>query len=116
MKEEKIREEIKKEKVTGRTDTQITTNTANIINTADAQLFPSLYAQVQSTLGLDVVQLGMITGIRTLAQSIFTPLWGWWSDRYSRKYVLAAMNKLTEAVDAIEDIKSYMAMKSEKEL
>lgn len=89
MTEKKIGNEIKKEKVAGRADTQITTNTANIINTADAQLFPSLYAQVQSTLGLDVVQLGMITGVRTFAQSIFTPLWGWWSDRYSRKHVLA---------------------------
>lgn len=78
-----------KKKVAGRTETQTTNNVANIVNSADAQLFPSLFAQIQSTLGLDIVQLGMVTGVRAFAQSIFTPLWGWWSDKYSRRLILA---------------------------
>ena len=90
MAEKNVKKVEKKESVAGRAGTQITTNTANVINSADAQLFPSLYAQVQSTLGLGVIQLGMITGVRSFAQSIFTPLWGWWSDKYSRKRVLSA--------------------------
>jgi MFS family permease len=78
-----------KKKVPGRSETQTTINVANIINSADAQLFPSLYAQIQSTLGLDIVQLGVITGVRSFAQSILTPLWGWWNDKYSRRILLA---------------------------
>jgi MFS family permease len=83
---EKI-EEIEEEP--GRTITQVTINSANIIDNADGQLFPSLYAQIQSTTGLDVVQLGALTGVRSLLQAVSTPLWGWWSDRHSRKRVLA---------------------------
>ena len=90
MSEIKVEKVKGKEKVAGRKGTQTTANIANVVNAADAQLFPSLYAQVQSTLGLDLLQLGLITGARTFAQSIFTPLWGWWSDKYSRKRVLAA--------------------------
>jgi MFS family permease len=78
-----------KKKVAGRSETQTTINVANVVNNADAQLFPSLYAQIQSTLGLDIVQLGVITGVRSFAQSILTPLWGWWNDKYSRRMVLA---------------------------
>ncbi len=77
------------EKIEGRTATQVVINSANIIDNADGQLFPSLYAQIQSTTGLDVVQLGALTGVRSLLQAVTTPLWGWWSDRHSRKRVLA---------------------------
>jgi MFS family permease len=83
---ERGEQEIKK--VEGRSKTQSAVNMANMTNNADAQLFPSLYAQVQSTLGLDIVQLGLITGIRSFAQSILTPMWGWWSDKYSRRLLL----------------------------
>jgi MFS family permease len=78
-----------KEKIPGRTGTQVTINTANIIDNADGQIFPSVYAQVQGTLGLDIIQLGTLTGIRSFLQAATTPIWGWWSDKHSRKRVLA---------------------------
>jgi MFS family permease len=77
------------EEIPARTRTQITVNAANIIDNADQQLFPSLYAQIQATTGLDIVQLGWVTGVRSFLQSVTTPLWGWWNDKHSRKLVLA---------------------------
>ncbi|HME53139.1 MAG TPA: MFS transporter [Candidatus Lokiarchaeia archaeon] len=78
----------------GSTLTQVVMNSANIIDNADGQLFPTVYNQVQIdfknngvTVGLD--QLGWITTIRSLLQAVTTPIWGWWNDRHSRKKVLA---------------------------
>ncbi|MHA1310043.1 MAG: MFS transporter [Candidatus Helarchaeota archaeon] len=76
-------------KISGLTASQIVINTTNIIDNADSQLLPSVYPQVQKTMGLDIIQLGWITGIRSFLQAASTPLWGWWSDRHSRKKVLA---------------------------
>jgi len=82
--------EVKSElEIPARSRTQFAVNTANIIDNADQQLFPSLYAQIQSTTGLDVVQLGWVTGVRSFLQAVTTPIWGWWNDRHSRKLVLA---------------------------
>jgi MFS family permease len=89
MSDNKLKNKQIKDSVSGKKKTEITINSANMINNADGQLFPSLYAQVQSTMGLDIIQLGFITGVRNFAQSITTPVWGWWSDRFSRRKVLA---------------------------
>ena len=75
--------------IPGRTGTQVTINLANVIDNANAQIFPSVYYQIQGSLGLSVVDLGNLTGVRTFLQAIVTPLWGWWSDKHSRKRVLA---------------------------
>ncbi len=82
-------EETLKKKVPGRGGTQVTINLSNIIDNADGQIFPSVYEQVQLTTGLDIVQLGDLTGIRSLLQALATPIWGWWSDKHSRKLVLS---------------------------
>ena len=79
----------KKRDIPGRTGTQVTINLANIIDNADGQIFPSVYEQIQGSLGLSVIDLGNLTGIRSFLQAIATPLWGWWSDKHSRKRVLA---------------------------
>jgi MFS family permease len=71
-----------------RNKTQVVMNTANIIDNADAQLFPSVYKQVQTSMGLSIDQLGFITFIQSLLQSVTSPVWGWWNDRHSRKKVL----------------------------
>lgn len=73
----------------GRNGTQVGANLTNIIDNADGQLFPSLYTQVQSSTGIDLVSLGEVTAVRSLLQSLTTPLWGAWSDRHSRKKLLA---------------------------
>jgi MFS family permease len=81
----------KKEEIVipGRGRTQATINLANIIDNSDGQILPALYSQIGSSLGLDALQLGTITGVRSLLQSVTTPMWGWWSDKHSRKRVLA---------------------------
>jgi len=76
-------------KVPGRTGTQVTINLANIIDNSDGQIFPAVYEQIQGSTGLSIVDLGNLTGIRSLLQALATPLWGWWSDKHSRKRVLA---------------------------
>jgi len=76
-------------KVPGRTGTQVTINLANIIDNSDGQIFPAVYEQIQGSTGLSIVDLGNLTGIRSLLQAVATPLWGWWSDKHSRKRVLA---------------------------
>jgi MFS family permease len=73
----------------GRTRTQLTINLANIIDNSDGQLFPALYEQIGYSLSLSAFELGMITGVRAVLQSVTTPIWGWWNDRYSRKRVLS---------------------------
>jgi MFS family permease len=75
--------------IPGRTRTQISVNIANIIDNSDGQILPALYEQIGYSLKLDAFQLGTITGVRSLLQSVTTPIWGWWSDKHSRKAVLA---------------------------
>jgi MFS family permease len=84
----KIKKE-KEKKIPGRRGTQVTINLANIIDNSDGQIFPVVYEQIENTTGLSVVELGYLTGVRSLLQAIATPLWGWWSDKHSRKLVLA---------------------------
>jgi len=38
--------------------------------------------------GYSLTQLGWISSIRAFLQALFTPVWGYLSDRYSRRYVL----------------------------
>ncbi|MEJ2278521.1 MAG: MFS transporter [Candidatus Lokiarchaeota archaeon] len=89
---QKSKSKIKQDKVKipGRRGTQATINLANIIDNADQNLFSSVLPQIQSSLGTSVIGLGTLSGVRAILQSVSTPLWGWWSDRHSRKRVLAA--------------------------
>ncbi len=64
-------------------------NSANIIDQADIQLLPAVYNSLESDLGFDPVQLGLITAIRSLLQSVLTPVWGYYGDKVSRKKLLA---------------------------
>jgi len=77
------------EDIPGRTGTQVVINLANIIDFADGQLAPSVYKSLEQEFSLNPSQLGMITAIRSLLQAISTPFWGWLSDKYSRKKLLA---------------------------
>jgi MFS family permease len=76
-------------KIPGRRGTQATINLANIIDNSDQQLFSSVFPQVQSSLGISIEQGGFLTGIRTILQAVSSPIWGWWSDRHSRRLTLA---------------------------
>ena len=69
--------------------TQILINGASIIDEADTEMLPAVYAPIQKELGFSIAQLGLLTAIRALLQSLSTPAWGWLSDKYSRKKILA---------------------------
>ncbi len=64
-------------------------NTANIIDQADVQLLPAVYNSLERDLGFNPVQLGLITAIRSLLQSVTNPVWGYYGDKFSRKTLLA---------------------------
>ena len=64
-------------------------NTANIIDQADVQLLPSVYNSLEQDLGFNPVQLGLITAVRSLLQSVTNPIWGYYGDKFSRKTLLA---------------------------
>ena len=73
----------------GQVQTSVIINTANIIDNADSQLFPTLANQIQSSLGINEASFTAIVTARSLLQAISTPIWGWWNDKHSRKKVLA---------------------------
>lgn len=88
------KEKTKKERIPGRGRTNATMNLANIVDNSDGQLFPTVYNNVQlefaaKGMPLNFTQLASITAVRSILQSVTTPMWGWWSDRHSRKRVLA---------------------------
>ena len=72
-----------------RSRTQILINSASIIDEADDQILPAMYLPLQQRLGLSLVQLGLITAIGSLLQSVSTPIWGYLSDTRSRKTILS---------------------------
>lgn len=78
-----------KEFLRGRRRTQVLINSANIIDNADAQMLSALYQPIQLSLGFNLTQLGAITTARALLQSASTPIWGWFSDKFSRKKILS---------------------------
>ncbi|MCY3412183.1 MAG: MFS transporter [Candidatus Heimdallarchaeota archaeon] len=73
----------------GRRQTQAVINLANIIDYADAQIDISIYKPVRDEFGLSATELGAITAVRAVLQSIATPFWGVLADKYSRKKILA---------------------------
>lgn len=72
-----------------RSRTQILINSASIIDEADDQILPAMYLPLQQRLGLSLVQLGAITAVGALLQSVSTPIWGYLSDTQSRKTILS---------------------------
>jgi MFS family permease len=78
----------------GRGRTNATMNLANIVDNSDGQLFPTVYANVRQEfeargIPLTFTQVASVTAIRSVLQSVTTPIWGWWSDRHSRRRTLA---------------------------
>ena len=73
-----------------RTSTQVLINTANVIDQADAQVLSSMYNPIATSLGIaDATSLGAITTARAHLQAVSSPVWGWLSDKFSRKLILS---------------------------
>ncbi|MCB2179554.1 MFS transporter [bacterium] len=58
------------------------------IDRGEEQAISVLFPTLQQLWGLSYTNLGTIGTIRTLLQAIFTPVWGFVADRYSRKKVI----------------------------
>lgn len=58
------------------------------IDRGEEQAISVLFPTLQQLWGLSYTNLGTIGTIRTLLQAIFTPVWGFVADRYSRKNVI----------------------------
>jgi MFS family permease len=68
--------------------TQVVVNLANTIDYADAQALPVLFPTLEAVEGYTLTQLGWISSVRAFLQALTTPIWGYLSDRYSRRGVL----------------------------
>ena len=73
----------------GRARTQTVINLANVVDYADAQVDIATYSAVEVQFGLSTTELGAITAVRAILQSVATPFWGILSDKYSRRKILA---------------------------
>jgi len=61
---------------------------AFLVDSSEEQALPLLWPYMFSALGATVGQLGTILGVSKLMATILYPLWGYASDRYSRKMML----------------------------
>jgi len=61
---------------------------AFLVDSSEEQALPLLWPHMFSMLGATVGQLGTILGVSKLMTTILYPLWGYASDRYSRKKIL----------------------------
>jgi len=58
------------------------------IDRGEEQTISVLFPTLQQLWGLNYTALGLIGTIRTILQAVFTPVWGFIADRYSRKSVI----------------------------
>jgi MFS family permease len=72
----------------GRGKTLFALSFGYFIDRGEEQAISVLFPTLQQLWGLSYTNLGTIGTIRTLLQAIFTPVWGFIADRYSRKNVI----------------------------
>jgi len=63
-------------------------STAFLVDSGEEQALPLLWPHMYAVLGATVGQLGTILGANRLMTTLMYPLWGYLSDRYSRKMIL----------------------------
>lgn len=63
-------------------------STAFLVDSGEEQALPLLWPHMFSALGATVGQLGTILGANRLMTTLMYPLWGYMSDRFSRKLIL----------------------------
>lgn len=66
----------------------VVVNVAAGLDGCDDQLLPATFRALEADLNLHPSLLGYITLVQTLMLSIFSPIWGYLSDKYSRKWML----------------------------
>lgn len=60
----------------------------NFVDQGESQALPTLFPAIRAALGLNYTALGVISGIRNILQPLTSPIWGYLTDRFSRKWVL----------------------------
>lgn len=60
----------------------------NFVDQGESQALPTLFPAIRTALGLSYTALGVIAGIRNILQPLSSPVWGYLTDRFSRKKVL----------------------------
>ncbi len=60
----------------------------NFVDQGEGQALPTLFPAIRAALGLNYTALGIIAGIRNILQPLSSPVWGYLTDRFSRKKVL----------------------------
>jgi len=77
-------------KAPSRVRTLSTISFANLVNAGDTAMIPQLYPQIQSSkINPGLAELGGMYTASRMLQSLMAPVWGWWSDRSSRRRVLS---------------------------
>lgn len=60
----------------------------NFVDQGESQALPTLFPAIRTALSLNYTALGIIAGIRNILQPLSSPVWGYLTDRFSRKKVL----------------------------
>ena len=77
-----------KDKKTNRWRTMFALGFGYFIDQGEAQAMSVLSPIIQRVWDLQFAQLGLMTTLRNIAQTVSAPFWGYAADRYSRKKVL----------------------------
>ncbi|TAK13787.1 MAG: MFS transporter [Anaerolineae bacterium] len=72
----------------GRLRTLLSLSFGYFVDQGEAQAMSVLFPTLQRLWGLDFTSLGQVGTIRNLLQSLSAPVWGYLSDRFSRKAVI----------------------------
>jgi MFS family permease len=68
--------------------TLIALGVGNFVDQGEGQLMSVLSPVIQTVFGLSFGQLGLITTLRNITQTVSAPFWGYAADRWSRRNVL----------------------------
>lgn len=85
---ENIQESAAPQAKKGRLRTLFSLSFGYFVDQGEAQAMSVLFPTLQRLWGLDFTSLGQIGTIRNLLQSVSAPVWGYLSDRFSRKAVI----------------------------
>ena len=82
------KKDVEKREIEGRKGALASVGLAFFVNNADTQALPTYYTSIGREFAVARTALGFITTARSVVQTIMLPIWGYLSDRYSRKKVL----------------------------
>lgn len=88
MAAEVLMKDLQKETKKARRRTLFALSFGYFIDQGEGQAISVLFPTLQAIWGLSYGNLGLVTTIRNILQSISTPIWGFFADKISRKHVI----------------------------